>query len=219
MITLKGLLTEKASIFSLSDSDPWEYKYDLQDTGIEWWTRKKGTDEWVDMQMKLSPTQYQTAVQKLRNAIKSKTTVKSLNAAASETLDSASTENTITAQDIADSNEMDKVWNDVLKVFVGNPDKYFGQFSSWFNDREAEAADWIIAEFDKAWGPTLKKLEKSKSPYMISNVKEIKRVVDFIGNKLIRAGYSGNINPTYYYVNSGDTKWNSQVVKFRWDYM
>jgi hypothetical protein len=75
MIKLTNLLIE-ASVFTLSPKDQWEYKYDIKTTGIPWWTRRKGTEEWIDMQTKLTPEKYKEAVDKLNAAIKAKTIIK-----------------------------------------------------------------------------------------------------------------------------------------------
>ena len=48
----------------------------------------------------------------------------------------------ITAQDIKDSNEMDKIWNNMLEVFTNNPDKYFNKYNGWVNDDEDGAEKW-----------------------------------------------------------------------------
>jgi hypothetical protein len=74
MIKLSKLLTE--TTFTLGLKDDWEYKYDMKNTGTPWWTRRKGTDKWIDMKSKLTPEKYKEAVEKLRTAIKSKTYIK-----------------------------------------------------------------------------------------------------------------------------------------------
>lgn len=75
MIRLKNLITEE-TVFTLAPTDAWEYKYDMKNTGIPWWTRKKGTEEWIDMQYVISPDKYKQAVTTLANAIKNKTYIK-----------------------------------------------------------------------------------------------------------------------------------------------
>ena len=114
---------------------------------------------------------------------------------------------------------MDKIWNNMLEVFTNNPDKYFNKYNGWVNDDEDGAASWIIKAYNEAWGATLTRLAKSKSTYMQKNVKAINDTVSYIANKLIKQGYTGKISPTYYYVNKGDKKWNSQTVTFKWNYM
>lgn len=64
------------TIFTLAPGDDWEYKYDMKNTGIPWWTRRKGTEEWIDMQIMISPEKYQQAIQRLSTAIKNKTIIK-----------------------------------------------------------------------------------------------------------------------------------------------
>lgn len=63
-------------IFTLALTDKWEYKYDMKNTGIPWWTRKKGTDEWIDMASVIGPDKYKQAVATLTTAIKNKTYIK-----------------------------------------------------------------------------------------------------------------------------------------------
>jgi hypothetical protein len=124
----------------------------------------------------------------------------------------------ISDQDIKDSRQMEKIWQDVYNVLTAKPEKYFSKFSSWYNDQETEAADWLINAYNKAWGPALTKLSKSKSWYTQKNVKTINYTVEYIANKLIRKGYSGRVETTFYYLDKTN-KWKKQSVKFVWNYM
>jgi hypothetical protein len=124
----------------------------------------------------------------------------------------------ISDQDIRDSRQMEKIWQNVYNVLTAKPEKYFSKFSSWYNDQESEAADWLITAYNKAWGPALTKLSKSKSWYTQKNVKNINYTVEYIANKLIRKGYSGRVNTTFYYLDKNN-KWQKQSLKFEWNYM
>jgi hypothetical protein len=129
--------------------------------------------------------------------------------------------NGINQQTIKESDEMDKIWDDLFKVIQNSPENYFGKmgFKGWVNDDENGAADWFIKAFNDAWGTTLTRLSKSKSTYIQTNVKNIRWTVKHIANELIRTGHSGHVNVTYYYINTGDTEWHQQKLKLRWDYM
>lgn len=73
MIHLKNLLSEVNSEtpFSLSNRDPWEYYLNSKDK--KWYTRKKGSTSWVDMQANLSDENWKIALNRLTTAIKNKT--------------------------------------------------------------------------------------------------------------------------------------------------
>ena len=117
-----------------------------------------------------------------------------------------------------ESELMEDIWQDAYDVFVKFPEKYFKNFSKWYNDKEEEAADWVLSAWDKAWGEKLKKLKKSESTYIQNNVKNIEYTVNYIANKLIRAGYSGRVKTTFWYLDKNN-KWKSQPLTFEWNYM
>ena len=76
----------------------------------------------------------------------------------------------------------------------------------------------LVSAWSKAWGEKLKQLKKSKSTYIQNNVKNIEYTVNYIANKLIRAGYSGRVKTTYWYLDKNN-KWKSQPLTFEWKYM
>lgn len=129
-----------------------------------------------------------------------------------------SKQSNITNLEMQESKEMDKIWQDAYDVLVRYPEKYFAKFSKWYNDKEVEAADWLVSAWTKAWGEKLKQLKKSKSTYIQNNVKNIEYTVNYIANKLIRAGYSGRVKTTYWYLDKNN-KWKSQPLTFEWKYM
>ena len=139
---------------------------------------------------------------------------------AAEKLSKTVTNNSVSEQDKEDSRELYKIVLNLYDVFVKNPDKYFSKFSSWYNDREDEAADWIINAYNEAWGPTLKKLAKSKSTYIQHNIRALNAMVNYIANDLIRKGKAGTSTPKIYFAD-GDNgwKWKSEDIKFKWNYM
>ena len=70
MIRLKTLLTEFQYTYTnpktpitMGPTDPWEYYMDVNTN--KWYTRKKGTDEWIDMEAKLPNANMQKALDKL----------------------------------------------------------------------------------------------------------------------------------------------------------
>ena len=124
----------------------------------------------------------------------------------------------ISSQDLKDSIEMDKIWNDMYTVFVKNPNKYFQKYRKTLNDDELGAANYIKKAFNDAWGKQLARLEKSKSIYTVENVKNIRIVVKHIAG-LIQKGREGNIRTPYYYISPKTKKWVKQRVNFTWNYM
>lgn len=129
-----------------------------------------------------------------------------------------------------------KAWKDMYNVFTGNPDKYFGKFSSWRNDQEIEAARWLRVAFRDTW--LLYKKEPEKSLYNIRNemIKDgsadAQHVVDNINKligiykyiyKLILKGKQGRIldkSQRFFYYNPNNKRWYAKIpFKFEWDYM
>lgn len=127
---------------------------------------------------------------------------------------------TVSDQLVKDSKEMEKIWQDVYNVFTKNPDNYFSKFSSWYNDQEEKAADWMIKAFNKAWSKQLGIIQKrySSSSYMNKNVQNILYVVNYISNELIKKGYSGRVPTKFYYIDK-NKKWQIQNITFEWNYM
>lgn len=129
-----------------------------------------------------------------------------------------------------------EAWKDMYNVFTKNPDKYFGTFSSWYNDREMEAARWLRVAFRDAW--LLNKKNPDKSLYAIRNemIKDgsidAQHVVDNI-NKLIGIykvfykwilkgdkGYIRDGSQQFFYYNPNNKRWYAKIpFKFKWDYM
>jgi len=74
MIRLKTLLAEYQNTYTnpktpitMGPTDPWEYYMDVNTN--KWYTRKKGTDNWIDMEAKLPNENMQKALDKLNKYI------------------------------------------------------------------------------------------------------------------------------------------------------
>lgn len=129
-----------------------------------------------------------------------------------------------------------EAWKDMYNVFTGNPDKYFGKFSSWLNDQEQAAARWLRVAFRDGWLVNKKNPEKSlykirkemikdgsiDAQHVVDNIDKLIRIYKYI-YKLILNGEQGRIKDSaqtmiLYYPD--EKQWYSRIpFKFKWDYM
>lgn len=79
MIKLKNIMEgiDDTKPFTLADSDAWEYYYNPKDQIF--YTRKKGTTKWINMEKALSPERYDKAYRRLKDAISGFAAVKAYN--------------------------------------------------------------------------------------------------------------------------------------------
>lgn len=129
-----------------------------------------------------------------------------------------------------------EAWKDMYNVFTKNPDKYFGKFSSWYNDREEAAAKWLRIAFRDSWLVNKKNPEKSlykirkemikdgsiDAQYVVDNIDKLIRIYQYI-YKLILNGKQGRIKDsaqTFILYNPDNKRWYSKTpFKFKWNYM
>jgi len=129
-----------------------------------------------------------------------------------------------------------EAWQDMYNIFTKNPDKYFGKFSSWYNDSEYAAAKWLHNAFLNGWLKNEKNPDKSlykirdemikdgstDAQKVVDNINKLIRIYKFI-SELIEEGRQGYIsggNQQFSYYNTIDKRWYYKTpFKFKWYYM
>ena len=172
MIKLSSLITEtKASIwvpFTLSDKDPWEYYCDKA-TKI-WYTRKKGTTEWIDMKSKLSAPAFKTAIDNINkgpiyNSTKGKME-KWLDIDNNNSIDK-------TAEFKKAYKTILDITGELLDITTRNPGYYFSTFAGTINDDESGAAKWFSNHYNTKIATILDKIQLHNNTILNQNIKNI----------------------------------------------
>jgi hypothetical protein len=128
--------------------------------------------------------------------------------------------------------QVKNIWRNWYGVFVLEPENYLGIFSSWYDDKEEEAADWIRNEFYnisnhaklldqyEIWcNNNLATLPDCK--WVLKNIRNIRDIIIPGIVDLISRGRQGSIKPEYstlWLYDPKQKKWISVLLRFRWNY-